>query len=445
MASAAGINFTGFNGIDFNAIVDAMMAQESLPLNSLQKQQKSAQSKDAALATLGTQIGSMQSNAKDLASASVFEDVTAASSDTSILTTSLGSGAVAGHYDVVISQLAKAQVTTSTNGFAATSTVVANGGSISFTIDGETSDAINITEDTTLSELRTLINDQQSGVIASIVNTGSTNKLVISSRTTGTDAGFTINNSLTYDDGDVVAFAGNTQNAQNAALTVNGLAITSATNTIPSAVNGVSFTMTKTGSASIDVNASYDDLKSTLTTLVANYNKLRDFYTKQSTPDSDGNRGPMANDSVMRQALRDVRDALVGANSNGGRYHYLSEIGIELTTTGTMTLNQSKLNSAIAEYPSDLAKLFQGSTGDGVFDTLKTKLDKLDATAGLVKVTRSSMDLTLKRFQNRIDDQQLRLQIRRQELQKMYAAADRTMSRLSQLTGSIQSIATRQF
>ena len=434
------INLSGFNGIDFNSLVDAIMTQESLPITTMRTAQKAVQDRDAALVNLGAQVDKLQASVKNLAKASIFKDVAATSSDTAILTTSSGSDAIAGHYDVTITALAKTQVTASTNGFAATSTVAADGGSISFTVDGETTEAIEITDDTTLAELKDLINDQESGVAASIVNTGSSYKLVLSSRTTGESNGFVINNSLTYSGGSTVAFAsgqsltsGNMQNAQDAALNINGLDIASDTNTVSGAIPGIAINLVKAGSAAVDVSASFDDLKSTMKTLVADYNKLRSMKT-----------GALASDGVMRQVLADVRSTLMGSNSNGGRYHYLSEIGVEATTTGDLKFTESKFNSAMTGYAGDVKKLFQGTTGDGVFDSLHKRLDNLDATAGLIKVTRSSIDTSLKQQRSRIDSQQSRLDLRRLELKRMYQAADQTMSRLSQLSSSLSAVAARQ-
>jgi flagellar capping protein FliD len=139
----------------------------------------------------------------------------------------------------------------------------------------------------------------------------------------------------------------------------------------------------------------------------------------------------------MRQALNDLRSVVLGANSNGGRYQYLAEIGIELTSTGELKLDEAKFDAAVNAYPADVAKLFQGTTGPGVFDDMKTRLDALDGTAGLIKTTRTSIDNTLKNYRSRIESQQLRLEIRRQELTRMYAAADEAMSKLSAMSSQI--------
>src|SRR6185295_10832680 len=110
-------------------------------------------------------------------------------------------------YDVSIDHLAKSQVTKSTNGYTSPSDIAANGGSISFTIGGTTTDPITITSDTSLTDLKSQINNQNSGVVASIINDGTNYKLVVSSRETGQTNGFTINNSLTNSPGAAVAFA----------------------------------------------------------------------------------------------------------------------------------------------------------------------------------------------------------------------------------------------
>ena len=179
------ITFSGFNGIDFNTVINAIMQQASVPLTNLQTQQQKVQAQQSAYTQLGTQISKLEADTANLTSSEGFLEVAAKSSDTSVVTTSPGSGAISGHYDIAVTNAATSQVTTSTNNYSASSTVAADGGSISFTIGTTTTTPIQITASTTLAQLRDQINTQQSGVVASIVNTGSGYKLVISSRSTG--------------------------------------------------------------------------------------------------------------------------------------------------------------------------------------------------------------------------------------------------------------------
>ncbi len=444
----AGVSLSGFNGIDFNTILEAVMVAERRPLDDIRSQQSALQQKDSALASLSNLISNIQAPITSLTSATAFSNVAASSTDTSIATVSLGSGGIAGAYDISVSFLAKTQVTSSTNGYAAASTVAADGGSISFTVNGVTTDPITVSSATTLSELKEEINNQGSDVVASIVNDGTNYKLIVSSRETGEDNGFTINNSLTNSGGSAVAFAvgqnattGNVQNARNAEFSVNGLDIVSASNTATEAVPGVTVTLLSAGDVSVNVTRDYSAIKDNVKKLVTEYNKLRQFYNTQSST-----RGPLATDSVLRQSLSDIKSVLLSSNTNGGRYHYLAEVGVEFTSTGDLKVDETKLNAAIDGYPSDLEKLLQGAAGlDGALDDLKETLSGLDGTAGLIKTTRSSIDTSLKNYRDRISSQELRLEVRRQELMKVYTAADQAISSLNAIKGSLGNLGTQLF
>lgn len=447
------ITFSGFNGIDFNQIIEAIMLQESQPLTNLQGQQKAHQDKDGAYVELGAQVSRIQSAVRSLVDGTAFNSVTASSSDTSVVKTSVGASAIEGRYEIEVTALARAQVTVSSNGYAATSEVVANGGSISFTIGGETTEPITITADTTLTELRDQINAQDSGVVASIVNTGVEYHLVISSRETGSTNGFVINNSLTNGGGAVVAFAagqnettGNTQNAQNAAFTMNGIAITSASNSVSTAAPGLTIALSKTGSAVVEAVANRDALKDAVKTLVSEFNKLKQFYDRAQKRDANAELTPLANDAILRQIYSEIRRVLLGANDNGGELDYLAEIGIEFASNGELKFVELRFNEAVDTRLSDVQQLFQGSGGTGgLFRDLQTRLTSLDATSGVVKTARTSLELTLQRDEDRVDAMQLRLDLRRQELVKIYAAADEAMSRMNQSLTSLSSISGRLF
>jgi flagellar hook-associated protein 2 len=440
MASTAGISFSGFNGFDFNQIIEAIMQQERLPLTSLQQQEQAVKDKDAALVDLGSQVAKLETSINKLTLASAFFGVMVESSDSTMVKAVLGNSALPGHYDVNVTAIAKAQVTTSTNGYANLTDIVADGGSISFTINGTTTTPITLTKATSLAELKDLINDQDTDVMASIVNDGTANRLVISSRKTGATNSFAINNSLTNSGGTVVAFAGNTQAGQDAQFTVNGISITSSSNTISNAIPGVDMTLVKVGATSVDVTTDHTSLKDTIKAFVADYNKLRDFYVKQSTPNAT-KAMPLANDSTLRQTLNQIKSSLLAANSNGGRYTYLAEIGIEFGQNGELKFVESAFDAAVTSSMADVKKLFQGTaTANGVFDLVKDCLEDLDSTSGAIKTNRTNIETALKKFRDRIAAQELRLDVRQAELIKMYTAADQAIAQLNQMNAQLNAI-----
>ncbi len=432
------INFSGFNGFDFNQIIDVTIQAESAPLAALQQKESSLRTKDSALGTFGTEVADLLDPVGDLVLGESFNALEAASTDSDVATVTLGDDAIAGTYELNITQLAKAQVTASTNGYTDPTDTAADGGNISFTIGATTTTAITISAATSLTELKVLINDQNSGVVASVVNDGTNNKLVISSRSSGAVNGFTINNSLTNSVDAVVAFAagqspssGNSQDSQDSAFTVNGLSITGTSNTVTDAVPGTSVTLVKAGTASINVTADYDALIEQVKTFITEYNALREFFSKQTRIDSiTGQPGALSNDSILRQALSDVKNTILTSNGNDGLYSYLTEVGVEFEQDGTLTLDEERFNTVIDTTVADVQKLFQGDgTVAGVFNDLKSALEGIDNTAGLIKQSRDSLDTSLKKIRDQIIAQQLRLDLRRVELQKMFTAADLAMSR----------------
>ena len=448
--ATSGITFSGFNGIDFDQIISLIMQQERQPLLSLQSEEKAHKDKDTAFVELGGHISKLQAAVTSLVSPAGFSNVAAASTDTSVVNVVAGSAAIQGHYELDVTALAKAQVTASTNGYAAVTDLAADGGSISFTVNGETTEAITITGATTLAQLRDQINAQESGVAASIVNTGTENHLVISSRETGVAGGFVINNALTNSGGAAVTFAtgqstttGNAQNAQDAAFTVNGIAITSASNTVTTALPGMSVTLLKVGTAAVDATPDRDSLKESVKTLVEEFNKLKEFYDKAQKRDAETGAGaPLNNDSILRQVYTDVRRALLSANDNLGDLDYLAQVGIEFTSTGELRFVEARFDDALASHLTGLQQLFQGSDGTGgLFRDLQSRLTSLDSTAGVIKTARTNLQRTLQRDRDRIQAMELRLELRQQELVKLYAATDEAMSRMNQSLSSISSFA----
>src|SRR5215467_9133674 len=258
MATSNPITLSGFNGIDFNSIIDAIIQADSQPLTDLQIQQQNEQNKDKAFVSLSGLIGNMESTVGSLADSTAFSNVAATSSDPTSVATTVGTGGIAGNYSINVAQLAQSQTTASTNGYTNLTDTAADGGSISFTINGQTTTAINVSSAMSLADVASAINTQNSGVVASVVNDGTNYKLLILSRQSGAANGFTINNNLTNSTGAVVAFAagqnatsGNSQNAQDAQFTVNGFPITSSSNTVTSAVPGVTLNLLKEGQAAV--------------------------------------------------------------------------------------------------------------------------------------------------------------------------------------------------
>src|SRR5581483_6014714 len=226
------ITFSGFNQIDFNVVLNAIMQQESQPLQALQAQQDALKATDSAFATLATKLDALQTAAEALAKPSAVQQYAATSSDPAVTATA-SSGAVAGQYDIVVNELARAQVTASSSTSPDTdTTVVATGGTL--TIGGV---AVTISGNVTLRQLADQIN-ATAGIpaTAGIIQTApGAYRLLLTGTDTGASHAFTITNGLT---GASVAFtdtdgngisgdstADNAVQATDASVLINNIAV----------------------------------------------------------------------------------------------------------------------------------------------------------------------------------------------------------------------------
>src|SRR5262245_22798131 len=188
------ITLSGFNNIDFSIVINALMQQESIPLLQLQAQQSKLQAQDGLYKTLNTKLATLSSATTALSDPTSVIPNAATSSDSSLVSATGGSSAQPGRYEVVVSALARAQVTASTSTTPdANTTIVATGGHI--TIGGK---QVDINSGVTLQGLADAINSTSGITVTASVIQSAPNayQLVLTSSTTGAASAFTISNAL---------------------------------------------------------------------------------------------------------------------------------------------------------------------------------------------------------------------------------------------------------
>jgi flagellar hook-associated protein 2 len=427
------ITFSGFNQIDFNVVLNSIMQQENLPLQVLQQQQQALQSTDSAFSALATRLGALQTAAEGLSNSSTVTKYAVTSSDATAVSVSDGGASVAGHYSIVVNELAQAQVTASSTTAADTdTTIVATGGTL--TIGGI---AVAITGGVTLSGLKDLINGT-SGVpaTASVVETApGAFRLVLTGTDTGSAHAFAIVNALSGGSG--VGFAsGNALEATNASILVNNLVITSASNTLEAGIPGVTLNLFKKDSSkTIAVDVSRDDgsLKDRVKAFISAYNDLATFADQQART------GMLGRETVFRSLRSSLRSALTSAYGSG-TYTGLAEVGIGFTRTGQLSLDETALTAAIANDQTAVTQLFTGTSGTGAFASIDNLISEYTQTDGFVGSARTRITDELTRLDNRIADMQDRLAQRRLALQREFTAADEIISRLNSQSGALSSL-----
>lgn len=446
------ITFSGFNSIDFSAVLTAIMTQESQPLTALQTRQSALTSKANTFAQLAAKANSLQSAAARLATASELSGFSATSNNAAALTADASASAIPGRYEIIVNELAKAQVTaSSTTAPDADSTVVASGGTL--TINGVT---VTLAGAVTLRGLADAINATSNPPArATVVQSGpGAYRLVLTARETGQANAFTVTNGLTGGlgvafgdlDGDGISgddAADNAVQASDASLLVNNIAVTSTTNTVVDAVPGVSLNLFRRDPAAtivVDVAADTSRLKERVTAFITQYNDFVKFAGEQSTSAANGNAASIGRDPLLRQLRDQLRASLTREYATGGAYTTLSQAGISLTRSGTLELDEAAFTAAATSGSVNLERLFVGNgTTQGAFASLEPLIGTYTSSDGLLPGVRRQLTEQATRLTDQITNMQDRLALRRAALQREFIAADQAMSQLKNQSGTLAS------
>jgi flagellar hook-associated protein 2 len=449
------ITFSGVNGVDFSQILNAVMSQEQAPLNALQTQKTNLQSQGTIFGTLATKLSQFQASVEALSDEDSLASLSATSSDAGV-GVSTTTGTVPGTYEVVVSQLARAQVLSSTTQYTGLDAVAATGGAL--TITPKTGDPIvvSLTDSTSLESLVAKINATEGSPVSAAAVQTSTGiyRLVLTGKQTGLDNGFTVTSTLsggtgvgfadtngdgTYGD----SAADNVQNALDAQFTVNNLAVTSASNTVTSVIPGVTLTLKKTDPATtvtIGVARDSSTSKNKVKAFISAYNDIMTFAKDQSAAAGSG-KVSIGRDPLLRSLRDQLRGAVQGAYSSGNSFTQLAAVGVGFDTNGKMTLDETVFDAAMAASPTDVQGLFSGADGTGgVFGSLSKLATSYTQAGGLLSGATTRLTAQVSGLVSRMDRMSAQLDIRRQSLQREYIAADMAMSQMKSAGSSLSSI-----
>jgi flagellar hook-associated protein 2 len=380
---AIGLSFgdpTGGAGFDVtttvNEIVGNLQAVET-PWNT---QLTSLKAQDAVFTSLGSNLSTLSTDLQALTDPSgVLADKEGSSSDTGTLTlTSASSTAVAGTHTVVVKSLAQ----TSSADTAEIATADALSGSVTIQVGSGTAQTIAVNSATpTLAGLSAAINAAGIGVTANVITDTNGSRLSIVSGTGGVAGQLTVSSTLQDTTENVPgsspaspALALTTvQNGVDAALTVDGVSVTSGTNTVSDAIPGVTFQLLAAAPAEsiqVVITNNTASVVSAVNTFVSDYNTTIEAITAQEGNTSTGTPEPLYGNPVVAQLQEQLQSAL-SAQYSSGSINSLSQLGIETAQNGTLTLNSDTLTAALNNSYSDVSGLFQNS---GSFGTTLTSL-----------------------------------------------------------------------
>lgn len=429
MISSPGVG----SGLDVQSIVTQLMTLERRPLQALQQSKSTLDSQLSAYGRFRSALSTFQTALRDLKSLDAFEIYSATSSDKDALTVTTDSAAAIGSLSVQINRLAQAHKQGSQAiADTGTTTLGGVGDQMTITVDG-TATAVNV-GGMTLSQIRDVVNEAGAGVTASIVSeNASSHRLVLTSTQTGADAAMSLSFSGTVGTALNMATINNVVSLAELDAEVlidNTYTITRGSNSIDDAIDGLTLNLKNetTTALLVTVDRNSDAVAESVQKFVDSYNALRSTIT--------GLRGKeLKNDSTLRSIEDSIQDVLntppVGLT---GRFDYLSQIGVSIQKDGTMKLDRSVLDDAIAADFTGLSEVF-ADNDQGYMYRLDGRLTDILAIDGLIDGREDGIKASQKTVSSRIDNMEYRLQLVEKRYRAQFTALD---SMLGQMQGTSQ-------
>jgi len=388
------------SGLNVNSIISQLMAVQNEPVTELTNRQNSDQATVSTYGLLKSALGQFQTALQGLTDTSQYQTVNATLADPTVATATATSSAAAGTYYLNVSTLAQSQTLitagqASTNtpiGSGSTSTITFNFGTISgtatngqyaagatFTGAGASKTVTIDSTDNSLSGIAQAINAANIGVTASIINDGSAsgNRLSLTSTSTGAANSMQISvsgdaalQSLLNEDPAGTQNLTQTSAAQNASFTLNGLAITSASNSDSTTLPGVTLNLLKTTTAPTTLTVA-QDTSGTITAInsfVSAYNAVQSFISKDTSYDATTKTaGPLQGQNDVNNILIQIQSILdTPVSGASSKLANLAQVGVTFNSDGSLSADNAKLQAALTSNPNALASMFasNGSATD---------------------------------------------------------------------------------
>ncbi len=392
------------SGLDLSSLVNGLIEAERAPVsNRLNQKEASLSAELSGFGLLRSSLSQFQSSLGGLQSSTAFDAKSISLSSDSTFSASVENFADVGSYSVEVTALARAQslASSAATAFATVDDVIGDGTltiqfgtttttpSYAFTPDaGQSPQVIDVSAangNNTLSGLRDYINDNDLGVFAAVVNDGSGYRLVLTSENTGADNSMEITVSGDSDGNDndnaglsQLAFNASAQTsmtqtvaAQDAALTINGLAITRETNNVTGAINGVTLDLLQADVGNpvfLEVKENREEITSTINGFVEAYNGLMESIDSLTDYNPETQSGSvLTGDFTVRSIESRIRSIVFGSVSGlQGNIRSLVDIGIRTDSSGKLNVDAVKLKDALDNFGSEVEQLFslQGRTTD---------------------------------------------------------------------------------
>jgi len=436
------------SGIFSNDLVNKLLNAERAPAEQrLNQKQSATEAKISAYGNIRSAIEALREPMEKLSTIDGLRAFTASSSNEAVVGASIDpSIANRGSYSLNVKQLAQAQSLAS-GVFADKDTTTVGTGTLTLTVGGVATDIAVDGSNNTLEGMAASINDANVGVSASVVDTGSGFRLVMSAEDTGEANAIQV--SVADDDGNNTdgaglsqfVFDGTTSNmeetvqAKNAILDVNGIEITRASNTVEGVIEGVTFDVKSIGTSTVKVDQDPEAVAGRVQEFVDKFNALQDVIQKFSGfNEGSGKGGVLSGDSTIRGIQRELRGMLtaIPEGLENSPVRTLADVGIKTDpSTGKLEFDQDVFKEQLDANPEAMTALFAEKDGvEGIAERMVNVVTDFVASDGALANRTEGLNTTLKDIQEQRDRLELRIASYEERLVRQFSAADSLIAQI---------------
>ena len=448
------------SGLDIKSIVSKLVELEKAPLQKLKLQAESVNAKISAFGEVKSLISTLSDAASKLTSVTGWNGVAATSSDSAAVSVTAIGGASATSFGIEVTSLANAQSTASASvkGAVGTGTLTialgkwdSAGPSATGVFTGKTpasSVDIAVSASDSIADIAVKINGANAGVTATILTDKDGQRLLLRSKETGEASGFNLTATGGVPGGlDRLATTAidpaATQKASDAVAKVNGMVVTSSTNTFANTVAGVTFKVEKLTDVGkpVQINVAKDNsaVQANITAFVDAYNAVNTYLSEATKYDAGTKEaGLFQGDSTAIGLQNSLRAAMQSVSKGSGVFKTLTDLGIGFQRGGNLAIDSTKLSKAL-ENADEVKKMFRGTdaVATGLGATIKSMTTTMLSTGGFFSTKNNSLQLSLKsntKAQAGVNTAASNMEAR---LNARYSALDSQMSKISALNAYV--------
>jgi flagellar hook-associated protein 2 len=443
--ATVGINFgaaTSGQGFDVATTVTQIMASEQAIENPWNTQLTALQAQDTVFTSLGTDLSTLTTTLQSLTDFNgVLSEKQGASSNPDLLSlTSANSTAVAGSHTIVIDSLA--QTSSEYSGTLANAGDTLSG-TLTIQVGSGTSNTITVgSSSNTLASLSAAINAADIGVSASVISDSSGSRLSLVSATGGTAGQLTVSSGLTdaTTAGSIAFQTG--QTGQNASLTVDGVSLSSPTNSVSGAISGVTIQLLAASPATqvqVQITNDNTDIETAVGKLVTAYNAVVSDLNAQEGNNSSGNAEPLFGSPTLAMLQGQLSGALF-AGAASGAISNITQLGLSVNKDGTLALNTDTLDSALNSNFADVTGFLQNSGSFGqLFATTLNNLGT-QAPSGAIYLAQQQNSAQEAALNQNISDEDARLATQKTALTDELNAANQILQSIPSQLNQINEV-----